>query len=163
MAGAALPCAVFTPLKILVMPADLEFVVHCLELLSALGRPRAKRMFGGHGIYVDERFMALATGHQLFLKTDALNRQAFEQAGCHPFEFNGADGQRVVMSYWSAPDDAMDSPAQMLPWARLAMAAALRAANTKARPSAARAKTRPVAARAKAQPVAPRGESKRSR
>ena len=81
------------------MPADPEFVAHCLELLSALGRPRAKRMFGGHGIYVDERFMALATGHQLFLKTDALNRQAFEQAGCQPFEFAGADGQRVVMSY----------------------------------------------------------------
>ena len=136
------------------MAADNDFVTHCLELLAALGRPRAKRMFGGHGIYVDERFMALATGHQLYLKTDALNREAFEQAGCQPFEFAGADGQRVVMSYWSAPDEAMDSPALMLPWARLAMEAALRAANAKARP---------VAARAKAQPAAPRGKSKRSR
>lgn len=136
------------------MAADSDFVTHCLELLAALGQPRAKRMFGGHGIYVDERFMALATGHQLFLKTDALNRQAFEQAGCHPFEFNGADGQRVVMSYWSAPDDAMDSPALMLPWARLAMAAALRAANAKARQGV---------ARAEAQPAAARGKSKRSR
>ena len=136
------------------MAADNDFVTHCLELLAALGQSRAKRMFGGHGIYVDERFMALATGHQLYLKTDALNREAFEQAGCQPFEFAGADGQRVVMSYWSAPDEAMDSPAQMLPWARLAMEAALRAAITKARP---------VTARAKAQPAAPRGKSKRSR
>ena len=145
------------------MAADNDFVTHCLELLAALGRPRAKRMFGGHGIYVDERFMALATGHQLYLKTDALNREAFEQAGCQPFEFAGADGQRVVMSYWSAPDEAMDSPALMLPWARLAMEAALRAAITKARPMAARAKAQPVTARAKAQPAAPRGKSKRSR
>ena len=123
-------------------------------------------------LYVDELFMALATGHQLYLKTDALNREAFEQAGCQPFEFAGADGQRVVMSYWSAPDEAMDSPALMLPWARLAMEAALRAACAKARPMAARAKARPVAAgakarpvtaRAKAQPAAPRGKSKRSR
>lgn len=136
------------------MAADNDFVTHCLELLAALGQSRAKRMFGGHGIYVDERFMALATGHQLYLKTDALNREAFEQAGCQPFEFAGADGQRVVMSYWSAPDEAMDSPALMLPWARLAMEAALRAAITKARP---------MAARAKAQPAAPRGKSKRSR
>ena len=136
------------------MAADNDFVTHCLELLAALGQSRAKRMFGGHGIYVDERFMALATGHQLYLKTDALNREAFEQAGCQPFEFAGADGQRVVMSYWSAPDEAMDSPTLMLPWARLAMEAALRAAITKARP---------VAARAKSQPAAPRGKSKRSR
>ena len=145
------------------MAADNDFVTHCLELLAALGRPRARRMFGGHGIYVDERFMALATGHQLYLKTDSLNRQAFEQAGCQPFEFAGADGQRVVMSYWSAPDEAMDSAALMLPWARLAMEAALRAAITKARPTAARDKARPTAARVKAQPAAARGESKRSR
>ena len=145
------------------MAADNDFVTHCLELLAALGQSRAKRMFGGHGIYVDERFMALATGHQLYLKTDALNREAFEQAGCQPFEFAGADGQRVVMSYWSAPDEAMDSPALMLPWARLSMEAALRAAITKARPMAARAKAQPVTARAEAQPAAPRGKSKRSR
>ena len=145
------------------MAADNDFVTHCLELLAALGQSRAKRMFGGHGIYVDERFMALATGHQLYLKTDALNREAFEQAGCQPFEFAGAGGQRVVMSYWSAPDEAMDSPALMLHWARLAMEAALRAAITKARPMAARAKAQPVTARAEAQPAAPRGKSKRSR
>ncbi|MFD0740474.1 hypothetical protein ACFQZQ_14410 [Lysobacter koreensis] len=30
------------------------------------------------------------------------------------------------MSYWSAPEAALDSPQAMLPWARLALQAALR-------------------------------------
>lgn len=124
------------------MTASPDFVAHCLELLSALGRPRSRRMFGGHGVYVDECFIALVSGQQLFLKTDELNRQAFEQAGCLPFAFVAASGQRTVMSYWSAPDEAMDSAALMLPWARLAMAAALRAAHARAQPAAARGESR---------------------
>mgnify|MGYP000287609516 CR=1 FL=1 len=30
-----------------------------LELLAPLGRARARRMFGGHGLYVDDLFVAI--------------------------------------------------------------------------------------------------------
>ena len=36
-----------------------DFVEHVAELLSPLGTVRVKAMFGGHGIYVDEVFMAI--------------------------------------------------------------------------------------------------------
>ncbi|HEV8688821.1 MAG TPA: TfoX/Sxy family protein [Ideonella sp.] len=119
-----------------------ETVRWCCELLAPLGSVRAKRMFGGHGLYVDEVFVAIIVGDDLFLKTDEASRPAFEAAGCHPFEFQTADGKKVAMSYWSAPAEAMDSPAQMLPWARQALASALRARASKppARPRAPRAK-----------------------
>jgi len=113
------------------MPADNGFATHCLELLSTLGQPRVRRMFGGHGLYVDDRFMALIIGEVLYLKADDVVRPAFAAAGCQPFSFTTSRGQRAVMAYWSAPDEAMESPAGMLPWARLAMASALRAAATK--------------------------------
>jgi DNA transformation protein len=106
-------------------------VAHALELLSALGTVRARRMFGGHGLYVDDRFIALIADDTLFLKADDQACAAFAQAGCRPFTYTGSTGQRTVMAYWSAPDDAMESPAQMLPWARLAMASALRATAAK--------------------------------
>lgn len=109
------------------MPPVDEFVSHCLELLAPLGRPRAKRMFGGHGLYVDELFIALIAFDRLYLKADALTRARFEAAGCTPFAYPGKDGAVTVMSYYTAPDDAMDSPAYMQPWARLAFEAALRA------------------------------------
>ena len=35
-----------------------EFVAHCLELLGSVGSARSRRMFGGHGFYVDDLFIA---------------------------------------------------------------------------------------------------------
>ena len=113
------------------------FVAHCLELLSALGPARARRMFGGHGLYIDQLFVALIANDMLYLKADAAARPMFEAAGCRHFSYKSAGVSRTVMAWWSAPDDAMESPAQMLPWARLAMASALRADAAK-RPALAR-------------------------
>ena len=115
--------------------ASAEFIGHCLELLSPVGSPRARRMFGGHGLYVDDLFVALVIGERLYLKTDAQTRPQFEAAGCEPFVYAAA-GKQVSIAYFSAPDDAMESPPLMQPWARLALAAALRA--RAAKPSAAR-------------------------
>ncbi|NDG40621.1 MAG: TfoX family protein [Betaproteobacteria bacterium] len=104
------------------------FVAHCLELLSALGPARARRMFGGHGLYVDQRFVALISNDMLYLKVDAAARPMFEAAGCRHFRYTSAGVSRTVLAWWSAPEDAMESPVQMLTWARLAVASALRAA-----------------------------------
>jgi DNA transformation protein and related proteins len=117
-------------------------VDHCLELLSPIGTPRAKRMFGGYGLYVDELFVALIAFDKLYLKVDAQNRPQFEAAGCSPFVYDGK-AKPVTMSYWTVPAEAMESPALMQPWARSAMAAALRAKAAKpaAAPRKAAAKT----------------------
>jgi DNA transformation protein len=144
------------------MPAaPSEFVNHCLELLGALGTARAKRMFGGHGLYVDERFIALIINETLYLKTDDETRPRFEAAGSVPFDYATRDGQRVVMAYWAAPQDAMESPALMLPWARLAMASALRAAASK-RPAAPRSTAATPRQPASAKPSAGRAAKRRT-
>ena len=130
-------------------PPD-ELTTHCLELLAPLGAPRAKRMFGGHGIYVDELFLALILGERPYLKVDAVTRGHFEAAGCEPFTYD-ANGKRMSIGYFSAPDDAMESPAVMQPWARLALEAALRA--RAAKPASARARK---AATPKAKAARPR-------
>ncbi len=114
------------------MPAD-DLVEHCLELLAPLGVVRARRMFGGHGFYVDDVFVALIAERRLFLKTDPLTRERFEGADCEPFVYGG-QAKPVTMSYWTVPPQAMDSPQQMLPWARLALDAALRARQDKPTP-----------------------------
>ena len=120
---------------------------HCLELLAPLGAVRARRMFGGHGLYCDDLFFALIASDRLFLKTDAVTQPAFAAAGGEPFVYDN-QGKPVVMSYWTAPPAAMESAAEMQPWARLALAAALRA--RAAKPSAAPRKARAQAAQAQA-------------
>lgn len=117
-------------------PAD-GFVAHCLELLAPLGTPRSRRMFGGHGLYVDDLFIALIANERLYLKADDTTRARFEAAGCTPFEYEGG-GRRVTLGYYTAPEDAMESPAAMQPWARLAFASALRARAAKKPASRAR-------------------------
>lgn len=107
-------------------PVNDPLLDHSLELLSAVGPPRSRRMFGGHGLYVDDLFVAIIAFDRLYLKADETTRPLFEAAGCQPFTYE-AKGQRVSLGYWTAPDEAMDSPAAMAPWARLALQAALRA------------------------------------
>ena len=108
------------------MAAKDEFASYCGELLSGLGAVRVKRMFGGHGIYVDDLFVAIVVGETLYLKADAETTPRFEAAGCAPFVYE-AKGRRVSMAYRAAPAEAMDSPALMRPWVALALQAALRA------------------------------------
>ena len=117
------------------------FIELCVELLQPLGPVRPRRMFGGHGIYVDGLFMALVIQNQLYLKTDDVSRERFVAAGCEPFSYATKDGERMVLSYYRPPEEVLESPPLMLPWARLALEAALRAANAKAKKPAARKKS----------------------
>jgi DNA transformation protein len=140
------------------MPSVPPFVSHCLELLAPVGTVRARRMFGGHGLYIDDVFVALIADERLYMKTDDTSRAAFERAGCEPFAYSRRDRAAVTLSYWTAPDEALESPRAMQPWARLSLAAALRAnagnrsattprsAATARKPSA--DKRRPAAAKA---------------
>lgn len=138
-----------------------ELAVHCTELFASIGAARSRRMFGGHGIYVDDLFVALIFREQLYLKADAQTRAAFEEAGGERFVYDSADKQ-VTVGYWTVPAEAMESPGLMQPWARLAIAAALRAKVSK--PSSARRKPKAAAAAPEAKPrkakaAAPRGKA----
>lgn len=142
-------------------PAD-PFVEHCRELFSGLGAVRVTRMFGGHGLYVDGIFLALVAGETLYLKTDAVTTAAFAAAGCRPFAFH-ARGKEVETSYLSAPEAALESVAQMQPWARLALEAALRA--RAAKPASPRRRTAAAAPASLAKPrkTAVKTSTRRSR
>jgi DNA transformation protein len=134
-------------------PAEMDpFTAWCVELLSPLGRVRVRRMFGAQGVYVDDLFVALIDGGELFLKSDELTRERFDAAGCPPFTFPDKAGEPIVTRYRRAPEDALEAPPLMLPWARLAQEAALRAANAK-RPKTAR---KSAAQQPAAQKTAPR-------
>ncbi|TFY98673.1 TfoX/Sxy family protein [Ramlibacter rhizophilus] len=103
-----------------------EFAEYCAELLASAGAVQLRRMFGGHGLYVDGLFVAIITGERLYLKADAETAPAFERAGGQRFSHRSRE--RVVsLQFWTPPAEAMDSPALMQPWGRLALAAALRA------------------------------------
>jgi DNA transformation protein and related proteins len=110
------------------LPSD--FALFCCELLSSQGPCVPKRMFGGYSISIDGLTLAVIAdvgeGEKLYLKGDADTRARYEAAGCKIFLYP-VKGVLKSMHYYTAPEDAMDSPDAMLPWARLAMECALRA------------------------------------
>ena len=106
---------------------------HCIELLEPLGRVRARRMFGGHGLYLDGLFIAIVAFDRLYLKAGPESAREFAAHGCEPFTYL-ARGREVRLHYWTAPAEALDSPAAMAPWARLALQAALAAQTSRPRP-----------------------------
>ncbi len=105
--------------------AEDAYVKYVKELFSDFGVVRARKMFGGYGIYFDDRMVGLIADSRLYLKVDAQTRPQFEREGCEPFVYDGK-GKPMAMSYYSVPDDALDAPTRFKPWARLAYAAALR-------------------------------------
>ena len=125
-----------------------DFARYCCELLSSVGPCALKRMFGGYAISTDGLTLAwvvdLGGGETLWLKASDDTRPSYESAGCRRFTYTARGVERTV-NYYSAPEDAMESPGLMAPWARQALACALQA--QAAKPTASR---RPRLAQAQA-------------
>lgn len=116
------------------MNASKDFANYCCELLASAGPCTARRMFGGWNLSVDSMTIALiadlGAGDKLWLKADDQTRAQWLAAGCARFTYavtkNGVT-RDMGMNYYSAPEEAMDSPDAMRPWVRLALACAEKA------------------------------------
>ena len=101
------------------------FVDHVLDLLEPVGPVRARAMMGGHMIFCEALPIALIAEETLYLKVDGLTQRDFERAGGSPFTYQR--GERVTaMSFWTPPEETLDDPETMRPWALRALEAAAR-------------------------------------
>ena len=147
------------------MRADEGFLEWLRELLEPLGKVTVRRMFGAHGVYIDGVFVAVVDEGRAWLKADAQTEADFLAAGSSPFVFE-MRGKQVPTSYWSVPESALDSPEDMQPWARRAIAAALRKPEVRAAKKAAKKtakKTAKKATPARSAPSASKPRSTRAR
>lgn len=111
------------------MKTSSEFAGHCLDLFAELGPVEARSMFGGHAFFLGRAMFAIgdADGWQVWLKVDDDTRPRFLDAGGTAFTYEARGRPRVTMSFVTPPEGAMEDGEKMLPWARLALAAADRA------------------------------------
>ena len=99
------------------------------QLRRVLPAVRANRMFGAVGLYANELFFAVIDDDVLYLKVDDATRPDFEERGLRPFQPFGDD--RVSMQYYQLPEDVLEDPEALRPWAENAVAAARRAKQKK--------------------------------
>lgn len=108
------------------------FVTHVLDLLAPLGTVSARRMFGGYGVFHDGLMFALIADDYLYLKADDGNCVSFERLALPRFTYE-KQGKTVSLSYYRAPDAALDDSTQLCQWAKHSFLAALKADRAKKR------------------------------
>lgn len=127
------------------MSADAALIAHLMDVLRPLGGVAARRMFGGAGLFRDGLMFGLISDEVLYLKADAETVADFEAEGLGPFTYGTKSGDRVLTSYWRAPEHLLDDDDEMREWCRRATRAAKKkAGGTKSAGQKAAAK-KPVA------------------
>ncbi|WP_078119476.1 TfoX/Sxy family protein [Thiosocius teredinicola] len=107
-----------------------EFAEYLPELFESMGQVRLRRMFGGHGVFLDGLMFGLVADDVLYLKTDDVNRPDYEQLDLAPFSYVKA-GRAIKMSYYEAPALIYDDAEEAAIWAARAFEAARRGENRK--------------------------------
>lgn len=103
-----------------------EFVSYVVELMQPMGPVKAKSMFGGHGIFLDELMIALIADGILYLKADKETEKEFDEKGLEKFTYY-KKSKEVKMFYYQAPEEVLEDIEEMNAWAKKAYNAALRA------------------------------------
>ncbi len=141
------------------MPKRSEFLEYLLEMLQPLGEIRAKSMFGGWGLYANDRFFAIIADETLYFKVDNTNCPEFEARGLKPFRYE-ANEKVATMRYYPPPVEALDDRELLCTWARKGVEAAERAKAPKKSPR--KAATEPKRTRSKTEGGRPAVGKRRS-
>ncbi|PYO87781.1 MAG: competence protein TfoX [Gemmatimonadetes bacterium] len=105
------------------MPSSASFRDFVLDQLRrVVPRVRARSMFGGFGIYAGELFFALIANDTVYFKVDDSNRPDFEKLGMKPFQPYGEGSE--AMKYYQVPEDLLEDPEGLRPWAEKSIAVA---------------------------------------
>jgi len=107
------------------MSAENSFIPYLLEMLDGFGPVTARRMFGGYGIYRGGIIFAIVVDDTLYIKADDKNRQLFLDKGLPPFAYK-RKGKDCYMSYYMAPEEALEDRDELYYWADKGYEAALR-------------------------------------
>ncbi len=102
-----------------------EYIEYLKEVFSEFGAIRSRAMFGGHGLYHEDVMIGLVLDDTLYLKIDDDSVHHFEERELPQFIYVKG-GRRVGMSYYQAPEEALEDPSEMREWASRAYRAALR-------------------------------------
>ena len=102
------------------MAVSENFLAYVLEQLAGLPRLRSKRMFGGIGLYSDDRFFALLDDNVLYLKVDDSSRGDFTARSMSPFR-PFPDRPDCAMGYYQVPADVLEDADLLVTWARKAI------------------------------------------
>jgi DNA transformation protein len=94
-----------------------SFAAFVLDQLSSLPGVAARRMFGGHGLYLGGAFFGIIHDGRLFFRTDEGSLGEYVSRGMKPFRPNP---RQTLKHYLEVPVDVIEQPPLLCAWARRA-------------------------------------------
>ncbi|MBM0108443.1 TfoX/Sxy family protein [Steroidobacter sp. S1-65] len=100
------------------------------EQLAPLGRISSRAIFGGVGVFIDERLLAIVMGDKLYLHTDKSNLDDYVARGMPQFKPypNAFD---LTTDHHEVPSDVVQDAEQLKIWGERALTAAIESARAK--------------------------------
>lgn len=105
------------------MAVSKEEIARVVEAISPFGESRGKAMFGGAGVYLDERLIIVIDDGEVFFKTNKETTAEFADKGGKQWGYMMND-QMNFADYWTIPAEDWNSPATLEPWVRKAFSVA---------------------------------------
>lgn len=79
---------------------------------------KARRMFGGVGLYAGSVFFGAIWKDELYFKTNEQTRLKYIQAGMGPFQPNA---KQTLKSYYQVPGEVVEHQDELMIWAKQAI------------------------------------------
>ena len=100
------------------------------EQLAPLGRISSRAIFGGVGVFIDDRLLAIVMGEKLYLHTDKSNLDDYVARGMPQFKPypNAFD---LTTDHHEVPQEIVNDAAQLKVWGERALNAAIESARAK--------------------------------
>ncbi|HMQ01665.1 MAG TPA: TfoX/Sxy family protein [Candidatus Doudnabacteria bacterium] len=96
-------------------PAFLQYVME--DLFGNNPAIAARSMFGGFGLYFEDKIFGIIAGDELYFKADKSNVHHFISRGSQQFSYM-KNGVEYKMSYWQVPAEIMENPHLLIKWAK---------------------------------------------
>lgn len=107
-----------------------DFANFVTELFQVVGPVTVRKMFGGHGLFLDGLMFGLIADNTLYLKTDAQSEIEFIEKGLEKFSYQ-KKAKRCYLNYHQAPEEALEDLEQTHYWGNMAYETAQRAVTKK--------------------------------
>jgi DNA transformation protein len=107
-----------------------DLASYVAEQLAFLGRISSRGIFGGVGIFLEERLLGIVMEDKLYLHTDKSNLDDYASRGMPQFKPypNAFD---LTTDHHQVPPEIVQDPEQLRAWSQRALTAAIEAARAK--------------------------------
>lgn len=92
-----------------------EFLNYVLDSINQLYTIRARKMFGGYGLYIDGQIFGIIADQELYFKANIKTADFFAQFDSEQFSYE-RNGKTVKMSYWRVPSEVLEDQEMLKKW-----------------------------------------------